>query len=73
MKKEIIFVVEESLDGGFEAKAIGESIYTQGNSIEEMKENIMDSIKCHFDDEEEIHCIINFLSVSHEQKIVHTF
>jgi hypothetical protein len=28
-QKEIIFMIEESIDGGYEAKALGESIYTQ--------------------------------------------
>lgn len=50
--KEIIFVIEESNEGGFEAHALGESIYTDGDTIEELKENIIDAIKCHFDEVE---------------------
>jgi predicted RNase H-like HicB family nuclease len=37
---EIIFVVEESLEGGFEARALGESIFTQGDTIEEIMANL---------------------------------
>ncbi|TAL36477.1 MAG: 2-oxoisovalerate dehydrogenase [Spirochaetes bacterium] len=46
---EIIFYIEESLDGGFEARALGQSIYTQGEDIETLKANIIDAIKCHFE------------------------
>ena len=51
MNTEIIFVVEESLDGGFEAKAVGYAIFTEGDSIKELKENIIEAVDCHFDPE----------------------
>jgi predicted RNase H-like HicB family nuclease len=47
--KEIIFLIEESLDGGYEAKALGHSIFTEGNSVSELKNNIKDAVKCHFE------------------------
>lgn len=50
MDKEIIFVVEESPEGGYEAKALGYSIYTEGESLEEIKELIKDAVRCHFDE-----------------------
>ena len=46
---EIIFVVENSDEGGYTAKALGYSIYTEGETLDELKENIKDAIKCHFD------------------------
>ncbi len=46
---EIIFIVEESVEGGFEAKALGHSIFTEAETIEELKENIKEAIRCHFD------------------------
>ena len=46
---EIIFIVEESDEGGFEAKALGESIFTDGETAEELKQNIKDAIMCHFE------------------------
>jgi predicted RNase H-like HicB family nuclease len=49
MNNEIIFYIEESLDGGFEAKALGYPIFTDGETIEELKMNIKDAIRCHFD------------------------
>lgn len=48
---EIIFSVEESPEGGYEAKALGHSIYTQADTLEELKGMIRDAIRCHFDEE----------------------
>jgi predicted RNase H-like HicB family nuclease len=47
---EIIFIVEESLEGGFEAKALGESIFTDGTTLEELRRNIKEAIHCHFEE-----------------------
>ena len=46
---EIIFVVEESPEGGLVAKAIGESIFTQAESMPELHERVRDAVRCHFD------------------------
>jgi dephospho-CoA kinase len=46
---EIIFIVEEAPEGGFTAKALGESIFTEADSMKELKEMIKDSIRCHFE------------------------
>jgi len=46
---EIIFVIEESPEGGYKAKALGYSIFTEGKIIEELKQNIKEAILCHFD------------------------
>ncbi|MCK9424955.1 MAG: 2-oxoisovalerate dehydrogenase [Ignavibacteriaceae bacterium] len=46
---EIIFIIEESVEGGFEAKALGESIFTEAETIEELKKNIKDAVSCHFE------------------------
>ncbi len=51
--KEITFQIEEDeIDGGYVAKALGFSITTQGESIEEIKDMIIDAVKCHFEDQE---------------------
>lgn len=47
---EIIFLVEEDPEGGYIAKAIGESIFTQAESISELKEMLRDAVSCHFTD-----------------------
>jgi len=50
--KEIFFIVEESPDGGYTARALGESIFTEGDTIEDIKEAIKDAVKCHFEEED---------------------
>ena len=50
-ESEIIFTVEESPEGGYEAKALGYSIYTQAETLEELKGMIQDAVRCHFDEE----------------------
>lgn len=57
MAREIIFLIEESPEGGYEARALGHSIYTEGETMEELKEAIKDAIKCHFDEKEMPHII----------------
>jgi len=50
-ESEIIFTVEESPEGGYEAKALGYSIYTQAETLEELKGMIQDAVRCHFNEE----------------------
>ncbi len=47
---EVFFLVEEALEGGYTAKALGESIFTEGDTMEELRANIKDAVHCHFDD-----------------------
>lgn len=47
---EIIFSVQESLEGGYEAHALGHSIFTQAETFEELKRNVREAVQCHFDD-----------------------
>ena len=49
---EIIFLIEESPEGGYSAKAMGHSIFTDADTIEDMRNNIKDAVKCHFEDDE---------------------
>lgn len=48
---EIIFLIEEAPEGGYTARALGESIFTEGETLEEMKHNIKEAVDCHFDDD----------------------
>ena len=52
MGSEIIFVIEDSRDGGFEARALGYSIFTEADSMEILKEEIRDAVACHFEENE---------------------
>ena len=46
---EIIFNVEESPEGGYEARALGYSIFTQGDTVADLKAMVQDAVRCHFD------------------------
>lgn len=48
---EIIFEVEESLEGGFEARALGHAIFTEAATLDELREMVRDAVRCHFDPE----------------------
>lgn len=50
--KEIIFSVQESPEGGYEARSLGHSIYTQAETFDELKKNVRDAVRCHFEDED---------------------
>ena len=47
---EIIFLVEEAPEGGFTARALGESIFTEADSMEDLRQQIRDALACHFED-----------------------
>ena len=47
---EIFFLVEEAIEGGYNARAIGEAIFAQGDDLNDLKANIRDAVQCHFDD-----------------------
>lgn len=47
---EIIFVVEEAPEGGWTARALGASIFTEGESMEELRANVKDAVLCHFEE-----------------------
>ena len=48
--EEVIFLVEESDEGGYTAKGMGVSIFTEADTIELLKEAVKDAVRCHFED-----------------------
>ena len=52
MAKEIIFLVEEAEDGGYVARALGHSIFTEADTWSELKAMVQDAVRCHFDEHE---------------------
>ena len=49
-KTEVIFEIsEDEVDGGYSASALGYGIHTQGDSVEELRNNIMEAVDCYFD------------------------
>jgi hypothetical protein len=49
--EEVLFLVEESKEGGFIAKGLGVSIFTESDTLEDLRQAVKDAIRCHFDDE----------------------
>ena len=49
-QSEIIFEVTEAVEGGYDARALGYSIFTQGEDWADLKEMARDAILCHFGD-----------------------
>lgn len=47
-QSEIIFSVHESPEGDYEARALGHPIFTQADSMDELKSMLRDAVACHF-------------------------
>ena len=50
MAKEVLFLVEDAVEGGYIARALGYSIFTEADSWEDLKSAIRDAVRCHFDE-----------------------
>lgn len=48
---ELIFLVKDDPEGGYIARAIGESIFTQADSLPELRKQVKDAVHCHYPDE----------------------
>ena len=49
---EIVFSVEQAPEGGFIARALGHSIFTEGETEQELREMVRDAVRCHFDEDD---------------------
>lgn len=47
---EIIFLVTEAEEGGLLAQAVGEAIFTEADTMAELREMVRDAVKCHFEE-----------------------
>lgn len=45
---EIVFLIEDAPEGGYTARALGESIFTEADDIAQLREAIRDAVRCHF-------------------------
>ncbi len=52
MAKEVLFLVEDAAEGGYVARALGHSIFTEADSWEELAQAVRDAVQCHFEKEE---------------------
>jgi len=47
---EIIFLVEEAPEGGYVGRALGASIFTEADTIDALRKNVIDAVRCHYGD-----------------------
>ena len=47
---EIIFEVTEAPEGGYDARALGHAVFTQGDDWDDLKAMVRDAVRCHFGD-----------------------
>ncbi len=64
--KEIIFLIEEDPEGGYNAQSLGIPIFTEADTIEELKQNIFDALRCQFNQVDDIPKIIRLHFVREE-------
>ncbi len=48
--EEVVFLVEEAPEGGYTARALGESIVTEADDLETLRIHVVDAVRCHFTD-----------------------
>ena len=47
---EILFLAEQSPEGGYTARALGDSIFTEADTLPELRLMVKDAVRCHFDE-----------------------
>ena len=47
---EVIFVVEEAPEGGYTARALGASIFTEADTVADLYAQVRDAVLCHFEE-----------------------
>jgi len=48
--EEMIFMIENAPEGGYTAKALGASIFTEAENLEQLRQQVRDAVKCHFEE-----------------------
>lgn len=46
----LMFLVEDAPEGGFTARALGQSIFTEADSLDELRAKVRDAVQCHFEE-----------------------
>jgi len=47
---ELVFEIMEEPEGGFSAECLTENIFTQGDTWEELRGNVLEAVALHFED-----------------------
>ena len=46
---EIVFVVEEAAEGGFTARGVGSAVFTEADTMEDLRRAVREAVHCHFE------------------------
>lgn len=49
---EIIFTVEEAPEGGYTARGLGHSVFTEADDLNSLYQNVKEAVSCHFGEHE---------------------
>ena len=60
--QELLFIVTESPDGGLTAHCKEQSIHTQAETMEDLRNAIIEAVHCHFDDNEKRNIRLQMIS-----------
>lgn len=52
MCKELVFLVKDTPEGGYVARALRASIFTEADNLDDLREQVRDAVRCHFDEEQ---------------------
>jgi len=58
---EVIFEVREASEGGYDARALDHSIFTQGDDWKDLKAMAREAVLCHFGDKKTLQVILKHL------------
>lgn len=47
---DILSTAEDAPEGGFTTSAVGHSIFTEADTLDELCQNVREAVACHFDD-----------------------
>ncbi len=47
---ELIFIVEEAPEGGYTARALGASIFTEAEDLDSLPNMVRDAVRCHYEE-----------------------
>jgi len=63
---EIVFLVEDAPEGGYTARALGHSIFTEAETWAELEQRVRDAMRCHVGHEEDCPKIVRLHYVRDE-------
>jgi hypothetical protein len=43
-------MVEEAAEGGYTARALGESVFTEADDLRSLHDRVRDAVRCHFEE-----------------------